>query len=106
MRGWPPHSRFREKPMAFGWLRKAPQEAAAPTVDPEPVLPTAAADAPADRHSAREVLRLLELELGAIIRELDRAAHALAGGAQDTAATLSTIRRRTDALTGRTSDAQ
>src|SRR6202166_4995367 len=106
MRGWPPHSRFREKPMAFGWLRKAPQEAAAPTVDPEPVLPTAAADAPADSDSAREILELLELELGAMIRQLERAAHSVAGGAEATAATLSTIRRRTDALTGRTSDAQ
>src|SRR6202166_1925525 len=106
MRGWPPHSRFREKPMAFGWLRKAPQEAAAPTLDPEPVMPTAVAEAPADSDSAREILELLELELGAMIRQLERAAHSVAGGAEATAATLSTIRRRTDALTGRTSDAQ
>src|ERR1700692_1023081 len=106
MRGWPPHSRFREKPMAFGWLRKAPQEAAAPTVDPEPVLPTAAADPPADSDSAREILELLELELGAMIRQLERAAHSVAGGAEATATTLSTIRPRTDALPGRTNPAQ
>src|SRR6202166_3586709 len=106
MRGWPPHSRFREKPMAFGWLRKAPQEAAAPTVDPEPVLPTAAADAPADSDSAREILELLELELGAMIRQLERAAHSVAGGAEATAATLTTIRERTDSLTSRSSAAQ
>jgi methyl-accepting chemotaxis protein len=92
--------------MAFGWLRKRPQEAAAPIVDPEPVVPTAAAEAPADSDSAREILELLELELGAMIRQLERAAHSVAGGAEATAATLCTIRRRTDALTGRTSDAQ
>ena len=92
--------------MAFGWLRKRPQEAAAPTVEPGPVVPTAAADAPADSDSAREILELLELELGAMIRQLERAAHSVAGGAEATAATLSTIRQRTDALTGRTSDAQ
>jgi methyl-accepting chemotaxis protein len=92
--------------MAFGWLRKHPQEAAAPTVEPEPVMPTAAADASPDADSAREILELLELELGAMIRQLERAAHSVAGGAEATAATLCTIRRRTDALTGRTSDAQ
>jgi methyl-accepting chemotaxis protein len=93
--------------MAFGWLRKRPQEAAAPTVDPGPVAPTTAADASApDSDSAREILELLELELGAMIRQLERAAHSVAGGAEATAATLSTIRQRTDALTGRTSDAQ
>jgi methyl-accepting chemotaxis protein len=93
--------------MAFGWLRKRPQEAAAPTVEPGPVVPTTLTDAPApDSDSAREILELLELELGAMIRQLERAAHSVAGGAEATAATLSTIRRRTDALTGRTSDAQ
>jgi len=92
--------------MAFGWLRKHPQEAAAPIVEPEPVMPTAAADASPDADSAREILELLELELGAMIRQLERAAHSVAGGAEATAATLCTIRRRTDALTGRTSDAQ
>ncbi len=92
--------------MAFGWLRKRPQEAAAPIVEPEPVMPTAAADASPDSDSAREILELLELELGAMIRQLERAAHSVAGGAEATAATLCTIRRRTDALTGRTSDAQ
>jgi methyl-accepting chemotaxis protein len=48
----------------------------------------------------------LELELGAMIRQLERAANSVAGGAQSTAATLSNIRARTDALTGRTSAAQ
>ena len=72
------------------------------------VTPTIAADAAgaSDSDSAKEILELLELELGAMIRQLERAANSVAGGAEATAATLSTIRQRTDALTGRTSAAQ
>ncbi len=75
---------------------------------PQAVTPAAVADADSapERDSAREILELLELELGAMIRQLERAAHSVAGGAEATAATLSTIRQRTDALTGRTSAAQ
>ncbi len=60
----------------------------------------------AEGDSAKEILELLELELGGMIRQLERAAHSVAGGAEATAATLSTIRQRTDALTGHTSAAQ
>jgi len=66
---------------------------------------TEAPQAP-ESDSAREILELLELELGAMIRQLERAATSVAGGAEATAATLTTIRQRTDALTGRTSAAQ
>ena len=59
-----------------------------------------------DHDSAREILELLELELGAMIRQLERAANSVAGGAEATAATLVTIRQRTNALTGRSSAAQ
>jgi methyl-accepting chemotaxis protein len=41
-----------------------------------------------------------------MIRQLERAANSVAGGAEATAATLTTIRQRTDALTGRTNAAQ
>jgi methyl-accepting chemotaxis protein len=88
--------------MAFGLFRKPdskPAEADAPAAVP------AAAEVP-HHDSAREILELLELELGAMIRQLERAANSVAGGAQSTAATLSNIRARTDALTGRTSAAQ
>src|SRR3954463_2686237 len=90
--------------MALGLFRKRPQQAAAPIVEPatEPV----ASAAPSENDSAREILELLELELGAMIRQLERAANSVAGGAEATAATLSTIRQRTDVLTGRTSSAQ
>jgi methyl-accepting chemotaxis protein len=92
--------------MAFGLFRKRPPEPAAPVVEAQAAMPAVAAPAASDSDSAREILELLELELGAMIRQLERAAHSVAGGAEATATTLSTIRQRTDALTGRTSAAQ
>lgn len=96
--------------MAFGLFRKRVPEAAAPAVEPNPAtVPAAVAAtdaASAERDSAKEILELLELELGGMIRQLERAAHSVAGGAEATAATLTTIRHRTDALTGRTTAAQ
>lgn len=94
--------------MAFGLFRKRLPEPAAPAAAAASPAPQIAADTPqAPEHdSAREILELLELELGAMIRQLERAANSVAGGAEATAATLSTIRQRTDALTGRTSAAQ
>jgi methyl-accepting chemotaxis protein len=87
--------------MAFGLFRKPESKPAEAT--PEAV-PAIAAEAP-HTDSAKEILELLELELGAMIRQLERAANSVAAGAQSTAATLSNIRTRTDALTGRTSAA-
>jgi methyl-accepting chemotaxis protein len=94
--------------MAVGWLRKRLPEPAAPPVEPAALTPAEATDRPddSDSDSAREILELLELELGAMIRQLERAASSVASGAEATAATLTTIRQRTDALTGRTSAAQ
>jgi methyl-accepting chemotaxis protein len=93
--------------MAFGLFRKRPPESAAPAIA-TPAASAVAADASAtsDSDSARQILELLEIELGAMIRQLERAAQSVAGGAEATATTLSTIRQRTDALTGRTSAAQ
>jgi methyl-accepting chemotaxis protein len=98
--------------MAFGLFRKRRPEPAGPAIEPKTAIPAAVTDAPAApdddsaNDSARKILELLELELGAMIRQLERAANSVAGGAEATAATLSTIRQRTDALTGRTSAAQ
>jgi methyl-accepting chemotaxis protein len=91
--------------MAFGLFRKRLRAPAASAVEAKPA---AAADIPAAAasDSASEILELLELELGAMVRQLERAANSVAGGAEATAATLSTIGQRTDALTGRTSAAQ
>ena len=93
--------------MAFGLFRKRVPEPAAPPSKPRFRRPPAATEAvSAEGDSAKEILELLELELGGMIRQLERAANSVAGGAEATAATLSTIRQRTDALTGRTSAAQ
>jgi methyl-accepting chemotaxis protein len=93
--------------MAFALFRKRPPEPAAPaSVPATPPAPAIAEAQGSDGDSAREILELLELELGSLIRQLERSAHSVAGGAQSTAATLSTIRQRTTALTGRTSAAQ
>src|SRR5258708_10119325 len=99
---------FERGPMAFGLFRKRLPEPAAAVVEPPAVAPPAVAEAPgtADGDSAREILELLELELGAMIRQLERAANSVARGPEATATTLATIRPRTDALTGRTSAAQ
>src|SRR5689334_17873713 len=110
MRGCRREFNYQEHPMAFGLFRKRPAEEAAAAPIPGAVTPTLIPSpdptANADGDSARAVLELLELELGAMIGQLERAAGAVAGGAEATAATLTTIRQRTDALTGRTNAAQ
>ncbi len=94
--------------MLFGLLRKPPAEPAARTGEPESVKPASLTELPgaSEADSAKQILELLELELGGMIRQLERAASSVAGGAEATAATLSTICQRTDALTGRSSAAQ
>jgi methyl-accepting chemotaxis protein len=94
--------------MAFALFRKRPPEPPAPAVEPLAAKPDSIADIPgtSDADSAKQILELLELELGGMIRQLERAASSVAGGAEATATTLSTIRQRTDALTGRTNAAQ
>src|SRR5882757_11117867 len=107
MRGYRPHSQGPERgPMAFGLFRKRPPEPAAPVVEPKAAATAADASSASDSDSAKEILELLELELGAMIRQLERAANSVAGDAEATAATLSTIRQRANALTGRTNAAQ
>lgn len=93
--------------MAFGLFRKRQPEQAMPDIAPE-LSPALVPEGPAtaDHDSAREILELLELELVAMVRQLERAASSVASGAQSTATTLSAIRHRADALTDRTSDAQ
>lgn len=55
---------------------------------------------------ARDILDLLDLELQAMTRHLERATDKVASGAQSAADKLGMIRERTDALTGRTSTAR
>lgn len=93
--------------MAFGLFRKRQPEQAMPAIASEaPALPAPEPAAASHHDSAREILELLELELVAMIRQLERAATSVASGAQSTATTLHAIRHRADALTDRTSDAQ
>jgi methyl-accepting chemotaxis protein len=93
--------------MAFGLFKKQVPEPVAPAAQAKvPQAPAAAEAVSTEGDSARAILELLELELGAMIRQLERAANSVAGGAEATAATLSTIRQRTDALTSRTTAAQ
>src|ERR1700710_1007716 len=107
MGGCPTHSQLLRAPMAFGLFGKRAPQAAAPAVEqPVPTTAPAAEPVSTDSDSAKAILELLELELGGMIRQLERAANSVAGGAEATAATLSTIRQRTAALTGHTSAAQ
>lgn len=92
--------------MAFGLFRKQVPEPAAPQVPTAAAATDVSAETDSAEDSSREILELLELELGAMIRQLERAAGSVADGAEATAAKLATIRARTDALTGRSSDAQ
>jgi methyl-accepting chemotaxis protein len=93
--------------MAFGLFKKRAPEAALPATQAKAQTAVSTTEVhSAEGESAKAILELLELELGAMIRQLERAANAVAGGADATAATLSTIRQRTDALTSRTSAAQ
>src|ERR1700747_3627643 len=90
--------------MGFGFFRNRLPEPVAPAVRGQ--APEPAAEPAAQKDSVSEILELLELELGGTIRKLERAAQSVATGAEATAATLTTIRSRTDALTGRASAAQ
>src|SRR6201995_227748 len=97
----------RKRPMAFSLFRKGlpePPLRAAKPVAPE--TPTIEPDLTAAADSAKDILELLELELGGMLRQLERAANSVASGAQATAVTLSAIRERADALSGRSSTAQ
>ena len=68
--------------MAFGLFRKRLPEPAVLAVAAAPPAAAVAIDTPqaAESDSAREILELLELELGAMIRQLERAANSVAGG--------------------------
>jgi len=93
--------------MAFGLFRNRVPEVAAFVLEAKaPQQAAAGAAACAEADSARDILELLDLELSGPIRRFERAAVSVAGGSEATAATLATIRDRTDALTGRSSAAQ
>jgi methyl-accepting chemotaxis protein len=94
--------------MAFAWFarRAAPAPAAEPDITPRLTAPLAEPAPSAEAESAKAILDLLELELGGMIRQLERAANLVATGADATSGTLTDIRQRADALSGRSSAAQ
>src|SRR5579863_9469539 len=93
--------------MAIGLFRKAapPSLAPAAVTGTKPVEVAEAIDNSA-AESTEAILELLEIELGGMIRQLERAASSVAGGAEATATTLAAVRQRTDALSVRSSEAQ
>jgi methyl-accepting chemotaxis protein len=93
--------------MAIGLFRKSAPKPLSPGLEAQakPVSVAVVADN-SEAESSRQILELLEIELGGMIRQLERAASSVAGGAEATAATLSTVRQRTDALSLRSNEAQ
>jgi len=92
--------------MAIGLFRKAvPPPAPAAEAPAKPAQIAETADN-VEAESVRQILELLEIELGGMIRQLERAASSVAGGAEATATTLATVRQRTDALSAHSSEAQ
>jgi methyl-accepting chemotaxis protein len=93
--------------MAIGLFRKSAPKPPSPGLEAEakPVAVAKIADN-SEAESSRQILELLEIELGGMIRQLERAASSVAGGAEATAATLSAVRQRTDALSLRSNEAQ
>ena len=94
--------------MAIGLFRKAapepPAHAAAPPA--AKVISLAEGSDNTEVESVKQILELLEIELGGMIRQLDRTANSVASGAEATAAALAMVRQRTDALSVRSSAAQ
>jgi hypothetical protein len=72
--------------MAFGLFRKPVPEPAMPVVTTKSAE-SAVAQPMAEPDSAREILELLDLELAGLIRQLERAAQSVAGGAARSTAT-------------------
>ncbi len=92
--------------MAIGLFRKAaPPPAPAPESQAKPAQVAETVDN-SEAELIRQILELLEIELGGMIRQLERAAGSVAGGAEATAVTLAAVRQRTDALSQRSSEAE
>ena len=92
--------------MAFGFFAKRVPAARPPVEAKPPPAPILEVVTAPEADSAKAILDLLELELGGMIRQLERAASSVVGGAEATASTLSNIRARADALSDRSSAAQ
>src|ERR1700721_3395704 len=82
--------------MALGLFWKSAPKPPSPGLEAQakPVSVAVVADN-SEAESSRQILELLEIELGGMIRQLERAASSVAGGGQAPTATLSPARPRT-----------
>jgi methyl-accepting chemotaxis protein len=69
-------------------------------------VPAAKPDSPSSATSIRETIDLLELDLSAMIREVERAAAAVRGGASASAEALTAIRSSTEIIAAKSQDAK
>jgi methyl-accepting chemotaxis protein len=92
--------------MAFAWFGKCTAPAPGTEAKASTAAPPSEPAPSAEAESAKAILDLLELELGGMIRQLERAANSVVSGADGTAGTLSDIRQRADALSGRSNAAR
>jgi methyl-accepting chemotaxis protein len=91
---------------AWFWRRSASAAVRESSVQSKASNTSEAMDAVTVDDGAKDVLELLDIELKGMVRQLERAATSVAGGAQSAAQTLAAIRERTDALNARASGAR
>jgi methyl-accepting chemotaxis protein len=91
---------------AWFWRRTAPAATCDSAVPSEASSTSEPVGAVAVDDGARDVLDLLDIELKGMVRQLERAATSVAGGAQSASQTLAAIRQRTGALNARAGGAR
>lgn len=91
---------------AWFWRRSAPAELSDSAAPAQASTSSKLTSAIVVDDGAKDVLDLLDVELKGMVRQLERAAASVAGGAQSASETLAAIRQRTDALNARASGAR
>src|SRR5664279_3700631 len=87
-------------------FRRKPSPLPAPVAPPAAApVPAAKPESPSSATSIRETIDLLELDLSAMIREVERAAAAVRGGASASAEALTAIRSSTEIIAAKSRDA-
>ena len=88
-------------------FRRKPSPLPAPVAPPAAApVPAAKPESPSSATSIRETIDLLELDLSAMIREVERAAAAVRGGASASAEALTAIRSSTEIIAAKSQDAK
>jgi len=91
---------------AWFWRRAASAELGVSTAPSQAAGASKPVSVVAVDDGAKDVLDLLDIELKGMVRQLERAATSVAGGAQSASHTLAAIRQRTDALNARAGGAR